>query len=403
MKAARFLPLLKNMTLGLLLVFMSIAYSGCLTPNSLLESTSPSLEYNWHRKNFHPTIEIIDRRADSVEYQFTLPNQDFMPGSKSILVVKISILSQDQWKTYLKKYYVPAVNEAGFFSGRIKVATDSLALEGRILFKEINTIRQEEFPLDLLPFFEGPFWQRSVHNQIIDIQEPLRFNGPVIIEFAKRSEKLPSPPFSANQPFIPNELIRLSLDSNNQLLEQHSEEGCYLVHTRNHTDLIQRYKNTSSENFPQIQFQYDLIGPMRYLCSKDEFEKIQRSNEGAENQLEKFWITCGGGKEKGRELIQLYYKRVENANIYFTKYADGWRTDRGMIYLVFGHPVQVKESPESSIWYYGSADEPTTLKFEFKKTIHPTWGEIYLLDRSEKYRDAWEYQVTLWRQGKIFD
>ena len=377
--------------------------SSCVSPSSMTESTSPSSTYSWHRKNFHPVIEIIERKQDSVEYQFSLPNQDFMPGSKTQLVVKLSILSQDKWNTFVKKYYVPPVTEAGLFTGRIKIPVDSMALEARILFKEINTIRQEELSLNLLPFYEGPTWNRSVHNEIVEVTEPIHINAPAVVEFAKRTEKLPSPPFSSNQPFIPNELSRLTLDTNGHVAERISEEGCLIMHTRNHTDYIQLYKNTTSENFPQVQYQFDLIGPMRYLCSKEEFEKIQRSNEGAENQLERFWITCGGGKDKGRELIQLYYKRVENANIYFTKYADGWRTDRGMIYLVFGHPIQIKESPESQIWYYGSADEPTTLKFEFKKTMHPTWGEIFILNRSEKYRDAWEYQVTLWRQGKIFD
>jgi GWxTD domain-containing protein len=166
---------------------------------------------------------------------------------------------------------------------------------------------------------------------------------------------------------------------------------------------LQVYNTNQSSEFPFILRQNDLIGPVRYLCSKDEFEKIQRSNEGVENQLEKFWIACGGGKEKARELIQLYYQRTEDANIYFTSYADGWKTDRGMIYLVFGHPIQIIEDDQRLVWYYGSNQDPTTLKFTFTKEKHPIWGTIYLLERKEEYRNAWEYQVTAWRQGKIFD
>jgi GWxTD domain-containing protein len=272
------------------------------------------------------------------------------------------------------------------------------------LFKEINTIRQEEFPLPYLPFPSGPTWKEGLHQQIVSAEDPVYFTENTPIKIATRTEKLPSPPFSSSPPFIPNECTSITSDSISDFWKHKKNNNLSIQFDQcDKPSFLHCYHQPKNTTFPFILFQNDLVGPVRYLCSKDEFEKIQRSNEGAENQLEKFWITCGGGKDKGRELIQLYYRRVEDANIYFTQYADGWRTDRGMIYLVFGHPNQIVEYADRQIWYYGSQADPSTLQFTFKKKLHELWGEYYQLERKEEYRNAWEYQVTAWRQGKIFD
>lgn len=385
--------------------WMILIQLGCSTTEPLSYEVASSKTYSWQRQHFHPIISIGDRNDTSITYRFTLPPNDFISFNESELLVVISALCNDQWKSYQKKFLVPQANrfENGHFSGDFTIPVDSTCTEAKMLFKEINTIRQGEFPLHFTPLPNGPVWKNGLHQQIISQSEPLKFHGDLNLAWALRSEKLPSPPFSTTPPFVPNEVQHILKDSIQGYQNCCKGNGCYIIESSQQVQYLQVYNPTYSSEFPNILKQNDLIGPVRYLCSKDEFEKIQRSNEGAENQLEKFWITCGGGKEKARELIQLYYQRAEDANIYFTSYADGWKTDRGMIYLVFGHPIQIIEDEQQLVWYYGANNDPTTLKFIFNKEKHPIWGIVYLLQRKEEYRNAWEYQVTAWRQGKIFD
>jgi NRPS condensation-like uncharacterized protein len=48
-----------------------------------------------------------------------------------------------------------------------------------------------------------------------------------------------------------------------------------------------------------------------------------------------FWKDCGGSEEKAKELIAIFFRRVNTSNTYFSTTVPGWRTDRGMIYIIY--------------------------------------------------------------------
>ena len=58
------------------------------------------------------------------------------------------------------------------------------------------------------------------------------------------------------------------------------------------------------------------------------------------------------------ELMEEYYRRVDYANKNFAVYMEGWRTDRGMIYIIFGPPANIERHPFESdtkpyeVWTY---------------------------------------------------
>ncbi|MCH7783138.1 GWxTD domain-containing protein [candidate division KSB1 bacterium] len=89
---------------------------------------------------------------------------------------------------------------------------------------------------------------------------------------------------------------------------------------------------------------------MKYAFDKVMFEDLDKLN--FEEKLELFtsiWekhdpspYSPGNGFRDG------YYRRVRFANEEFTQYKDGWKTDRGMIYILFGPPNQVFYSDFSS-------------------------------------------------------
>jgi hypothetical protein len=53
-----------------------------------------------------------------------------------------------------------------------------------------------------------------------------------------------------------------------------------------------------------------------------------------------------------------YYLRVEYANENFSTNRDGWETDRGRIYVLYGEPTDIERHPFEinskpyEVWYY---------------------------------------------------
>ncbi|MFM7815054.1 MAG: GWxTD domain-containing protein, partial [Flavobacteriales bacterium] len=86
----------------------------------------------------------------------------------------------------------------------------------------------------------------------------------------------------------------------------------------------------------------------------------------------------------------------------FTTYTEGWKTDRGMIHIIFGNPQHIDRSAQQEVWDYGENPQIGIVRFVFKRKPSPFSDDVYVLQRSTDYRYAWERLVLLWRQGKIY-
>ncbi len=88
----------------------------------------------------------------------------------------------------------------------------------------------------------------------------------------------------------------------------------------------------------------EALQQMRYILNSKERTEIKNvSSKKREELFKKLW--------KGRdptpatavnELMNEYYKRVAYANIHFDSYIEGWETDMGMIYIIFGPPDEIE-------------------------------------------------------------
>ena len=87
-----------------------------------------------------------------------------------------------------------------------------------------------------------------------------------------------------------------------------------------------------------------------------------------EKAFEQFWLKMAGTKERAKYVIAEYYKRVEKANVLFTSYKEGWKTDRGMLTIVMGMPNTVYKTTRGETWIYGSPHNMMmSLTFNFNK------------------------------------
>lgn len=154
-------------------------------------------------------------------------------------------------------------------------------------------------------------------------------------------------------------------------------------------------------NYPSLKTPEELLEPLRYITSSSEFKKL-KNNPSKKLAVDKFWLNITGNKNRARELIKIYYTRVKLANIYFTSYKEGWKTDRGMIFTVFGAPTIVYKSDKYEKWIYGENQTNAGLVFLFEKKTKFFSDIDYELHRNQVYKTTWYQAVDVWRNGRAF-
>jgi GWxTD domain-containing protein len=129
-----------------------------------------------------------------------------------------------------------------------------------------------------------------------------------------------------------------------------------------------------------------------------EFDKIKAAN-GDKKSFDRVILNITGSAERAREFMSNYFKRVEWANFYFTSYKEGWKTDRGMIYILFGLPDELYKFDDREVWTYKSAHLKETFNFVRSSTIFDP--ENYVLIREKKFQELWYDKVDLWRNARF--
>jgi len=152
-------------------------------------------------------------------------------------------------------------------------------------------------------------------------------------------------------------------------------------------------------HFPGVITPDQLAEPLAYLLNESEMKTLMNQTS-RKLAVDKFWLGTTDNVEKARELIRIYYNRVYYANIFFTSYKEGWRTDRGMIYLIYGPPDDLTKSIKQEVWSYGEGDNK--ISFRFKKIDNPFSLNAYRLIRGEAIETRWVEAIRTWRQGSAF-
>jgi GWxTD domain-containing protein len=155
------------------------------------------------------------------------------------------------------------------------------------------------------------------------------------------------------------------------------------------------------QSYPKVQEPEQLIESLAYLATSAEYSALKK----ATNQklaVDNFWLERTGDIEKARELIRVYYNRVFFANYYFTSFKPGWKTDRGMIFIIYGPPESVKVDLFQEKWIYYKNNFTTTVTFTFDHTPTSHSLDNYTLQRSDSYDAFWRSAVDTWRKGKIY-
>lgn len=211
--------------------------------------------------------------------------------------------------------------------------------------------------------------------------------------------QLPPPPFSSARmrwdTLKPTLLGTLQADS---LLVLDVLDGTTLVELEDAGLALRIHGRPPS--FPNLMEPSELIAPLRYIASRSEFQKLTQAPH-PKQAIDAFWLACASSTENARSLLQTYYGRVEEANASFSGLVEGWRSDRGMVHIVFGVPQRIRRDAWNEYWIYGEEGTANALTFHFRKRRTRLDGNAFELQRSIQFRSVWDRGVSNWRNGRV--
>ena len=155
------------------------------------------------------------------------------------------------------------------------------------------------------------------------------------------------------------------------------------------------------EDFPKVKTSELLIDALAYITTSAEYAEL-KNGENAKLSADNYWLKIGGDTDRAREMIRIYYNRVYFANYYFTADKPGWKTDRGMVYIVYGPPHNLKKETNKETWLYYRKGSSSSILFNFKYDPNTFSLNSFTLERSENHDWHWREAVDAWRAGKIY-
>ncbi|MFC1476314.1 GWxTD domain-containing protein [Candidatus Zixiibacteriota bacterium] len=143
-----------------------------------------------------------------------------------------------------------------------------------------------------------------------------------------------------------------------------------------------------------------------YLAKREELETYDNLGLlGKKNFLIHFWKRFDRTPETPKnEFKDSYFNRFNYANEeYSTKISgalDGWKTDRGRIYIKYGEPDEIERYPSSldrkplQQWYYYQLGDQGEVYFLFEdEDGFGNYSLVHSTARGEKYDPRWEQEM----------
>ncbi len=270
---------------------------------------------------------------------------------------------------------------------------------GIAYFFDTPVLSEYNFPLPTLMLQSG--YDTPLISNYSSTKDTLRLSGPNENAYAYYySYKFPpaSPPMSKEKfQRVGKFQIDSVFDLSNGELFQLSRPGLYFFQSDS-SSLTGRAHLVHDAAFPRYRDLESLIACTRYITTADEFKNLQRNP--SKRTFDALWLDLAGDASKARALIRRYYNRIEEANTFFTSYKEGWKTDQGIIYTVYGTPDKLVKGKNFQQWYYDRDEFTSNMTFTFVKVKDLFSREHYELLRNEKYAGMWFRSIEKWRTGR---
>ncbi|MDO9552150.1 GWxTD domain-containing protein [Rhodonellum sp.] len=250
-----------------------------------------------------------------------------------------------------------------YYGNNIPFDQSFLVQNEALLFKSNSVINLNRFYYPAK--FEAPFPAMEIKSPPVSRQVEVEYEGDFLINTPRSFEK----------------------------------EGYYFIQSDTNSTKGLMIK-TAPESFPRVGNWEEMTQMVVYISTRKEHESLL---EAADKKiaLDQYWIGLTKNEEASKDLIREYFRQVEFANILFTDFKEGWKTDRGMVYIVMGPPNEVRFGIDDEVWSYGSMDSNSKINFTFTRVKNILTPNYYTLNRSRALQPAWFKNITVWRSGKM--
>ena len=92
---------------------------------------------------------------------------------------------------------------------------------------------------------------------------------------------------------------------------------------------------------------------------------------------------------------------MEEANRQFTDLKEGWKTDRGMVFVLLGPPSEISNNLDRQVWYYDLPGSQGIGSFIFRRMVigeGETSVMTFVLYRDAQYEQLWLAIGARWRR-----
>jgi GWxTD domain-containing protein len=424
----------------LCIVLFSGVLSSCRTSQQTFDPKDLSYLYNPIKNPINPRYNVTNTSDQesvlSVKFFasdlfFSEANPKGVPTALMLVTVKLFNISQGKLLADTAVYNLTIVKEEGkpeyIYNIPLKVGKGiEYMAEVKILDRLRLQVVQAFIPFNTLSATnkynfraQGHFDKNELFNHVLRVNEYVNLvymKGHVdslYISFYKPFREIPDPPSM----LLPEKTLNYKPDKvvaipySDTLPMMFPKEGVYLCSIGRDTIDGFTFLNFGP-SYPALTNPEVMIEPLAYLASQDAVANL-RSSVKPKIALDEFWIKYGGNVEKARELIRIYYTRVLYSNYYFTSYKEGWRSERGMIYIIYGPPDKVYKTSEGESWGYRKPVMKSSwggrytvtddyLFFNFRKRESIFTDNDYYLSRNETLITYWDKAVLSWQKGIVF-
>jgi GWxTD domain-containing protein len=431
---------IKTISLVITVMLFITGLNSCRTAQQTLDSKDLSYLYNPNKNPINPRYNVIIQSDElsvlsvkffAAELFFSEANPEGVPTARLLVTVKLFNISLGKLLTDTAVNNINIVKVEGRpeyiydIPLNVEKGREYMA-EVRILDKLRLKVVQAFVSFNTLSYYnkynfmvQGNFQKNEIFNPVLRVNEYVNLvysRMPVdslFISFYKPFRIVPYPPSM----LLPEKILDydpdqvIALPYSDTLPMMFPKEGIYLCTVGRDIKEGYTFLNFGTD-FPGMKTPESMIEPLAYLSSPDEMDEL-RSAIKPKMALDDFWIKCGGNVEKARELIRIYYTRVFYSNYYFTSYKEGWLSERGMIYIIYGPPDKVYKTDEGESWGYRKPKIKSSwggrysvsddyLFFVFKKRANLYSDNDYYLSRNETLVTLWDQAILSWRKGIVF-
>ena len=423
------------------MVILSVIYfTSCSTTQKAADSKDLSYLYNPTKNSINPRYNVYNQSDElsvlsikffATELFFSEANPQGVPTAQMLFNIKLFITDQGRRLVDTVAYNISIVKEKGrpeyVFDVPLKVEKgNEYTAEIRILDRLRLFVVQAFIPFNTLSYdtrynfrVVSHFGKNELFNPVLKVDEYVNLlysRGHIdslFISYYKPFKEVPDPPSmilpEKTLDYPPEKVVALGYADTLPMM--FPREGIYHCTVSRKSKDGYTFFNLGS-TYPSMRTPDTMIEPLAYLASQDEMDSLRHALK-QKVALDDFWIKLAGNIDKARELIKIYYTRVLYTNFYFNSYKEGWRSERGMIYIIYGPPDKVYKTPDGESWGYRKpvvksrwggrySVSDDYLFFYFKKEDNLYSDNDYYLARNETLVTYWDKAVGSWRKGIVF-